>query len=169
MLGRMLGLMLFGGIFLAVGLAVVWFLGAQTTLTCERPEPRTGECTLVSANALGLNTRSQTVRLNEIQRAELQVSEDEDGDETYRVVLRTETGEVPLTGYYSSGRDDKRQNVDRINAFLDDGNARTLTASQDDRLFASIFGGLFACVGGLAVVGGLLAPLGLLRRGVFGH
>ncbi len=169
MLGRMIGLTLFGGIFVVVGLAVFWFLGAQTTLTCERPEPRTGACTLVSANALGLNARSQTVRLNEIQRAELQVSEDSDGDDTYRVALRTETGAVPLTGYYSSGSNDKRQIVDRINAFLDDGGARTLTVTQDDRLFASLFGGIFACVGGLVMVGGLLAPLGLLRRGVFGR
>ncbi len=169
MLGRMLGLMLMGGIFMAVGLGVLWFMGARTTLVCDRPEPRTGQCTLASANALGLNARSQTFPVAEVQRADLQVSvDDEDGSETYRVVLHTELGEVPLTDYYSSGRDDKRQNTDRINAFLDDAGARALTVSQDDRFFAALFGGLFACAGGLVAVGGVLSPLGLLRRGFFG-
>lgn len=169
MLGRMLGLTLFGGVFLAVGLAVMWFMGAQTTLVCERPEPRAGTCTLTQINVFGRVNRSESLRLTEIERADVQVSEDDDGDDTYRVVLRTERGTVPFTDYYSSGRNDKREIADRLNAFLEDGAARELEVSQDDRLFASIFGGVFSCAGGLVALGGLLSPLGALRRGLFGR
>lgn len=168
-LGRTVGLFLFGLIFVGVGLAVMWFMGAQTTLACARPGPRTGTCTLTQTNLFGRVNRAESLRLTEIERAEVQVSVDDDGSDTYRVVLRTERGTVPFTDYYSSGRTDKRETADRLNAFLEDDAARELEVSQDDRLFASIFGGVFSCAGGLVALAGLLSPLGALRRGRFGR
>lgn len=167
-LGRTIGLFLFGLIFVGVGLAVMWFMGAQTTLVCERPEPRAGSCVLTQANVFGRVSREESVRLSEFQRAEMDVSSGDDGD-TYRVVLRTETGPLPFTDYYSSGSGDKRETIERINTFLEDPAAERLEVSQDDRLFAGLFGGIFSCAGGLVAVGGLLSPLGFLRRGLFGR
>ncbi len=161
MLGRLIGGFVFGLVFLGVGLAVMWFMGAQTRLACERLEPRSGTCTLTQANVFGRVSRQVTLRLNEIQQAVVEVSEGDDGD-TYRVVLRTETGPVPFTDYYSSGRGDKDADAAAINAFLEGRAAGAFEARQDDRLFASLFGGLFACVGGLVALGGLLAPFGRL-------
>jgi hypothetical protein len=160
-LGRIVGGFIFGLVFLGVGLAVMWFMGAQTRLACERLEPRSGTCMLTQANVFGRVSRRVSLRLNEIQRAVVEVSEGDDGD-TYRVALRTETGEVPFTDYYSSGRGDKEADAAAINAFLEGREAGSFEALQDDRLFSSLFGGIFACVGGLVAIGGLLAPFARL-------
>jgi hypothetical protein len=44
-----------------------------------------------------------------------------DEDCTYRIVLTTAEGDVPVSEMYSSGYGDKRQMADAINAYLEDG------------------------------------------------
>lgn len=66
----------------------------------------------------------ETFDLNKLERADVGKSRTSDGD-TYRVVLRFvpghSPGELPITGYYSSGRARKDTVAGAINRFLDAG------------------------------------------------
>jgi hypothetical protein len=83
------------------------------------------------------------------------VNKDSDGD-TYRVVLLTNSREVPFTSVWSSSAGGKQKNADRINAFIGNPGEISLRVQQDDRWFAYPFGGIFALVGGGLVLGSLL-------------
>lgn len=169
-LGSFIFMTLFGLIFLGAGLAVMWFMGALTTFTCpaaEAPGVRpAGVCTLTQTNVFGRVSRTVTMPATELLGADLDVSVDDDDDgETYRVVLRTERGEVPFTDYYSSDRAPKEKVRAAVNAYVADPAGLRLEAGQDERLFALIFGGVFALVGLGIALGGVWAAVARLVRG----
>lgn len=144
---------LFGTPFLLAGLAAILFFGRLSTLKCQRVEPTQGSCQLVNSGLLGSNETK--IPLNQLQGAKVDVNEDSNGD-TYRVVLLTNSGEVPFTPVWSSGSGGKQKNADRINAFIGNPEEISLRVQQDDRWFAYPFGGIFALVGGGLVFGSLL-------------
>ena len=76
-----------------------------------------------------------SIPMGELQRAEVEVNEDSDGD-TYRVVLITENGRIPLSEVYSSGERGKRARANQINAFLSNPEQMSLRIQQDHRWFA---------------------------------
>jgi hypothetical protein len=154
---RVVALVILSVVFVVAGVAIFLLLSATVTLECARPEAGRGRCALTTAGPLG--TDMIEILLSEVQRAEVEASASSDGDDTYRVVLQTERGPVPLTSYFSSGRDDKQARADQINAFLRDPAARSLSVTQDDRWFGYLLGGLFTTLGCLAGFGGLFAPL----------
>jgi len=158
-----LGRALFGLIFIAAGVLVAVFFGAHVILTCEWIEPRSGRCELVTENLLGANRR--TIRAEDIRTATVEVSEDSDGDDTYRVALETTQGVIPLTDFYSSGFSDKQRITEQINAFLADGDAPTLIVDQDERLFAYTFGACFSVIGLIVWLTAFTAPFQRLLRG----
>ena len=142
-------LWLLGSPFLLIGLAVMIFLGKLTTLKCDRLEPTQVACELTSAGLAG--KKVIPIRLGQLQRADVEVNEDSDGD-TYRVVLVTKTGVIPFTQSYSSGEGGKHRNAQLINTFLSNPDQPSLKVQQDDRWFAYPFGGIFALVGGSMIL-----------------
>ena len=86
---------LFGTLFFISGLAIIMFFGELARLNCERLEPTQVSCQLISSRLL----RKQVISIptGQLQSAQIEVSEDDDGD-TYRIVLITKNDRIPLTG-----------------------------------------------------------------------
>ena len=151
-----------GLLFFIAGLAVMLFLGNKVTLTCVRSLPPPGVCTLRSANMV--RAREKTFNISEINGATVDVSYGDDG-ETYRVLLQTTSGSVPLTSYYSSGARAKQQAANQINSFLMYDTMQTLTIKADDRIWVAIFSGIFAGSGALLLILAVLKIIQNTREG----
>ncbi len=160
-----------GVVFLLVGLGVIAFGASLTTLTCERGGATPGSCTLAQQRPGRSTTRAialQDVRGAQIEQSTSRSRRSSSTDNrnrtrsstTYRVVLRTTRGDIPLTGAYSSDYGAKQRQVDQLTTFLADGSARTLTLREDNRAFGYAMGGAFAGVGLLVATAGVV----LLRR-----
>ncbi|MEN9252904.1 MAG: hypothetical protein Q6K99_05745 [Thermostichales cyanobacterium BF4_bins_65] len=76
----------------------------------------------------------------------MEASEDDEGDSTYRIVLLTDSGRVPLTEYYSSGLQKHRVLKDKVDQFINS-NQPHLDISQDDRWMGVLIGGSFSGFG----------------------
>lgn len=100
-------------VFVGVGLLFLYLLGQQTTLICTRTDDLE-QCTLRTSwlNLVQLNHRA----VEGIRSAWVEEQCDDDGC-TYRVVMRTEQGEIPLGQAFSSGKASKQKKADQINAF----------------------------------------------------
>ena len=146
-----------GLLFLVAGLAVMLFFGNKVTLTCVRSLPPPGVCTLRSANMV--SAKEKTFAITELSGASIDVSHGEDGD-TYRVLLTTTSGSLPMTSYYSSGLSAKQQAVDQINSFVRYDTTQTLYIKTDDRIWVAIFSGIFAGSGALLLI---LATLKIIQ------
>ncbi len=153
-LGVPIFLTLLGLPFFLAGLVVILFLGKLTQLECNRLEPTQVACQLTASGIL--NTRTTNIPVGELQGAEIETSQDSDGDITYRVALITRQGRLPLTDSYSAGLGtNHQQNTNQINTFLSRADQENLVIQQDDRWFAFIFGGIFMLVGSGIIAGGL--------------
>lgn len=146
-----------GLIFFITGLAVMLFLGQKVTLDCDRTSPAEANCTLLSANMV--SARETIIPIPELTGAVLDVSHGEDGD-TYRVLLTTTSGSLPMTSYYSSGLSAKLLAVDKVNSFVLYDTMQTLFIKADDRIWIAIFSGIFAGSGALLL---LLAVLKFIQ------
>lgn len=142
-------LWLFGLVFVAVGLGSAFMIGKLATLNCQR-RGSGGECQFVTRALIGPSTEV-TFAARDLQGAELQWSEDSDGDVTYRVAFQVQGKWMPLSAVYSSGSSSKQAAVQSINAFAGDPSQTSLAVRQDDRLFAMLFGGIFS-LAGLAMI-----------------
>ena len=162
-----------GVVFLLIGLGLVAFGASLTTLTCERGGATHGSCTLAQQRPGRSTTRA--IALEDVRGAEIETSTSRSrrsrssstgtrsrtrSSTTYRVVLRTTRGDIPLTGAYSSDYEAKQRQVDQLTTFLADGSARTLTLREDKRAFGYAMGGAFAAAGLLVATAGTI----LLRR-----
>lgn len=136
---------LFATPFLGAGLFVMLEVGKVSILQCDRPLPEQISCVLTRQNLLRKNTINLST--GQLKQAELGISRGDDSD-TYRVNLITDEGIIPLNNNYSSGLESKRNNVNKINQFIQDSSLSNLTVIQDDRWFGYLFGGVFALVGG---------------------
>lgn len=152
------GAAFFSIVFVLVGMGVL-FLSSSATLTCERAA---GSCTLERTGVVGGG--SESLVLGEIQSAFVQERRSGEGGATYRVVLETERGTVPLLLSSSSGRKGKDAVAQEINGFLGDLSAPSLLARQNDRSVTALFGSLFAGVGVLiALFGATVVTVGFDR------
>ncbi|MBD1834885.1 hypothetical protein H6F61_19825 [Cyanobacteria bacterium FACHB-472] len=82
------------------------------------------------------------------------MSKDSDGDNTYRVVLLTNSGEIPLT-LGTSDAGEKQKNAARINAFIDNFEEISLHVQQDDRESVYFLGAISGLLGGGLAFGSL--------------
>lgn len=100
-------------IFVGAGLFFLYLLGQQTTLICMRTDAME-QCAMHTSwmNLVQLNSRT----IEGIRSAWVEEQCDEDGC-TYRVVMRTDQGEIPLGRAFSSGEAPKQQKAEQINAF----------------------------------------------------
>lgn len=103
----------FGALFVAAGLFVV-SMGQAVTCTFDKPLDR---MSLKRQGLLGTKVIERSHR--EILAARVEVSTDGEGDSTYRVSLALVSGDLlPLTSYYSRGKESKQKAVDYIQTFL---------------------------------------------------
>lgn len=138
--------------FLFVGLTFISFV-ERGTLKCSRFGDDRVSCEQKYQNLLG--TKIVTIPAGELQRAEL-----EESDDTSRVILITKTDKIPLVNYFSSSLSNKDSNVRKINNFLQNPNQLNLTVSQDDRIFVySFFGPIAILI--------MLATISILTNGDF--
>lgn len=162
-----------GGMATVVGVLVGAALFGSTTLRCDRT---TTQCELTHSNMFG--DRQRTFASDALQRAEVDQNRDSDGDVTYRVVMQTREGEIPLTQAYTSGFGKRRQQADAINAFIQTPTQASLEIQQNSYLIGTIVFvcfGLFGSVMVLLVQSGTfifdktLGQLSITRGNIFGR
>ena len=147
--------LIIGVVFVVLGSLLTVLFGQKVTLACQREEPAHIVCER-SGSFLGWGVLgSKTQSISGLEGAWVESNCDEDC--TYRVVLMTSRGDVPLTSSFSSGLAAKEAFADQVTAFVDSRQSSADISSGPDRLAA-----LFS----LSFVGmGLLVPvLSLLRR-----
>ncbi|WP_298006209.1 MULTISPECIES: hypothetical protein [Anaerolinea] len=101
-------------VFVVAGLGMAYLLGQVHTLNCQRTQGR--QHCQIAVSWMGIVPLRQET-LNPLQGARVDESCDEDGC-TYRVVLRTGSGDVPLGVGYSSGLKSKEDMAETIQAFV---------------------------------------------------
>jgi hypothetical protein len=138
-----------GLIFFITGLATLLFLESKVTLACDRTTAAEANCILRTETLI--QTRERVIPVASITGAVVDVSHGEDGD-TYRVVLQTTSGRLPLANYYSSGNHDKEQAAGTVNSFLMDDTMQKVYVTLDDRIFMAICSGIFAGTGALMLI-----------------
>ncbi len=134
--------LLFGIAFGGAGILIIIFVAQLAVLDCYR-ETVTPTCE-IRRQFLG---RNETIAIGTPRRAFVQESTDSDGDSTYRVAIESDRGTYPIVTYHSSGRNDKRQQRDRIEQFIADPNQTSLSIAIDNRWWSYPFGGVFGLTG----------------------
>ncbi|GAP13509.1 hypothetical protein LARV_01263 [Longilinea arvoryzae] len=145
-----IGIWLFSLVFIGVGLVCGMLVGKLATLHCQRSGSG-GECQFSTRGFIG-PASVMTFAVEDLQAAELQVSEDSDDGDTYRVAFQVQGKWIPLTKVYSSGWSSKDDVVQNINTFIQNQSQTELNIRQDDRLFAALFGGIFSLAGLLMIL-----------------
>lgn len=139
-----IGPLLFGLLFVLMG-GFFMFIFAQTTeLNCTRLEPGLANC-VKKTSIFGYQIGEE--ELNGITGAFVDINDDGDGDDTYRVHLAMRGGEEPLTGYYTSDLAGKQAISQEINRFIDVGDPSTIDVSDGASWWALIAISVFPLVG----------------------
>lgn len=124
-----------GSVFTIVGLVVFALVGETVAFRCDRTlTPPT--CTLTNQKLF--TQRSITLPIQNLQQAEIQSSRRRKGGTTYRVLLRTGSGSIPLVGTFDNISNHSAQ-ARQINNFLQNPNQTTLELTGDYRWFAFLF------------------------------
>ncbi|MGK0362271.1 MAG: hypothetical protein ACI9U2_004591 [Bradymonadia bacterium] len=139
--GAVIGLMLFGLLFFAAGLAVILFLPMRGELRCGGDPPM---CVLERG---GLATPEiRQFAASDIAGARIDEREDDEGTMLYRPVIMLKSGaREPLQGGFSN-LGDPQGDTAKIEAWLAAPSV-PLTLSSGSAWFALIFGGVFALAG----------------------
>jgi hypothetical protein len=149
-----------GFLFFGTGLVLFYLLGQVATLNCTREADQQVGCILTTK---WMNiSRLEEVKFYPLLAADTEESCDEDGC-TYRVALKTRSGSLPMTEGYSSGYDDKKQQVDQINRFLADSSQQTFQLVSGADLWI-IFPLVFMGVGVWQVARTMLQAFGISWR-----
>lgn len=139
-----------GVIFAFVGLSIIAFLGKETIMTCSRFANLDGVCAIKETGILGVDIKK--IPLKSLHGAEVESSTDSEGDTTYRVILKTNRGNIDFSSYSSSGYSEKEYIASNINNFVKNTSQQTVTVEQDERIFIYLFGGVFALLGLIIVL-----------------
>jgi hypothetical protein len=148
-------LLIMGFIFAAAGGGVSWFLGTDTTLTCQRS---TDTCVIEATGITGGKKEVNRFPLSRVKAAEVDSKEgtrsgNKKGRTTYQVVLRTDDGTIPLSNVWSSDRESHQENADAINRYLAS-SEENLSVVQSGKT-VRLIGYLFLAIGTLMFLGGL--------------
>lgn len=149
-------LLVSAGLMLALAIALLTF-SSKVELICDRSALAT--CKLVQANLI--DRRETAIPIASLQAAELQSRKRggrEGREDIHRVILRTDSQEIPLTPYLASELISplakKQAIVDEVNTFLRSPETSSLSVSSDDRWFFQI-GAIVLIIG--SAIFGLLA------------
>jgi hypothetical protein len=138
--------------FFACGALFLAIFGQRYTLTCARPEPSQLTCERAGTWLGLISTGKRPVA--GLSGAWVDESCDEDGC-TYRVELDSTEGPVGLTGYYTSGYDDKAATAAEINGWLQQG-GDTLVVAEDSGILGVLLPAVFMLLGiGMAAAWGV--------------
>jgi len=140
---RPLLLWLLSGLLIAVGLGVIFFQSGSAII-CQRVA-QTGSCELVKSGLVGAGVR--TIPLESLREVRVEINSRNESNDTYRVILLTRSGEIPLTPNYSADSDQQESIASQINDFIQNPTKTSLTIQQDDRWFGYLFGSLLIGVG----------------------
>ncbi|MDF1515785.1 MAG: hypothetical protein P1S60_18405 [Anaerolineae bacterium] len=108
-------LLLIGLTFIVTAGTIYLLFGQVATLECERQIEARPSC-IVSRSLAGFTYKEQAI--SGLIDAWVDASTDSDDDPIYRVVLETDQGSIPLTTFYSSGRQMKIQAATSIDSYL---------------------------------------------------
>jgi hypothetical protein len=144
-------LILIIGLAFVIGGGIAFYIfGQKSLLECHRKTNTYPDCTLTQSMA-GFTIKERSIE--HLVSARVVESRDSDDDLTYRIMLKTESGNVPLTSYSSSGQENKTTIAAQINSYLDDVETVSLKIEQGGRNFIIplivIFIGLLEIVVGL--------------------
>lgn len=129
-------------IFVGLGLLFSYLLGIVTTLECSRLE--SAQTCNLERSWMGL-VKLTDRPLRQVHSAWVEESCDDDGC-TYRVVLETDQGQLPLGTAYSSGSASKQDKADQVNAFVENASI-TQVKVQDGGGLWMLFPLIFIAVG----------------------
>ncbi len=118
-------------VFVAVGLGTAYLLGQVHSLSCQRIGER--QNCRIDVSWMGVLPLRHQI-LSPLQGAWVDESCDEDGC-TYRVVLRTGSGDIPLGVGYSSGLKSKEDMVETIQTFVKNPSQPELTVQTGGGLW----------------------------------
>jgi hypothetical protein len=135
---------LIGVLFILAGLMM---LAADTkaTLSCHRSITEENTCQLTVSGIMGCKTTR--IPLENLRNAEVETNSSGDSD-TYRVVLLTKTGKIPLNkvGTYFN-YDLKQKTAKKINDFLENQTKRSLLVEEQPSWYLYFMGSLFILAG----------------------
>jgi hypothetical protein len=162
-------LLLIGALFATVGACVVWFLGADVTLSCQRSD---NSCQLVKSNPWIKQETISRFPLSNLKSAEV-VSKKGTGKARskskktkYQLVLNMEEGPIPLSNVWTQNRNVPSQNAANINNYLRSSNEH-LSVEESGKV-VRIIGSVFFVIGLLALLCGALGMLKkMLKLGFF--
>lgn len=150
---------LFGLPFLLFGCYFFVMSTVNTQLTCQRLEPTIVSCDIDSSSVI---LGDETTHIRQLTGAELDVNYDSEDGNTYRVMLHTDAGNIPLTKGYDKSRLQRQNDSDTIARFItNDGieNPTHLKIEQKGSLIQSFFGGLFALIGASVLFFGIFSKV----------
>ncbi len=146
---QLFGPILFGLVFMAVPIFMLWATGRESTLTCTRLEANQVQCQL---QQIFLGRVVNQVAVNNPQQAIVQTSHSSKGGTSYRMALVTPQGTVPLTDYYSSDAH-ADESADQFNQFVHNPAAKTVKIDQPASGFLFFMVALFIGFGAIMILG----------------
>ena len=137
-------------VFMAAGLAVVYFMGSSFTLICHRDENR---CIVEEDNLFREKETSFTLNLSDIQKAEVVESRNSKGKSSYQVMLVTNEMRVPIADFMTSKYSSCSKEVDKINRYINSRD-QDLSVTESGKI-PMVLGLFFAGVGALVFLGSI--------------
>jgi hypothetical protein len=154
-----LGQFFLASVFLVAGLAVVYFMGSDTTLICNRAE---NQCVLQEENIFRGTQITATMNLSDFKGAEIEEGKDSKGNPIYHVMLATDQIRVPFaTGKYASCN----KTALKINQYLH--SAENNLSLTESGTVVMILGFFFAGVGAFVLLQSLAKLFKLMLKLVF--
>lgn len=151
-----IGSILFGLLFLGVGILAVFIFSRIGELSCTRLEPSYFTC-VRNTKLFGIVPFGED-ELPTIRQAYVSESCDSDGC-SYRVDMVTDEGDISLVDYYTGGMgayNRQTEKVTQINAFVNDSNVETLDIGAGlSEILLSFLPMLFVFVGAGICIAGL--------------
>lgn len=165
-------MLVIGLIFAVAGGSVSWFLGSDTTVTCKRS---TDVCIIEETSMIGRKEIVASMPLSRVKSAEVESREGSRKKRgrrkmSYRVVLHTDDGTIPLSNASTGDQEAHKRNAAGINNYLAS-SAEDFTVVQSGKT-VRLVGYLFFAVGCLAFLMGLRGVIGMLlglRSGLAGR
>lgn len=155
-------LQIFLGLMLAiVGLVITFFFARSVDIHCDRVGSGQVNCRLTE-KLLGFEPVGGR-NVKKVQKVDVAESRDSDGNAIYRVIFVTDTGNVPLTSYSSSGYNNKARLSQQINAFIQNAVQRSLDVKLAMEWWILIFLFLFTGAGIIMILLAKTTGIELIR------